>query len=315
MGSIYLCGSEEQKQRWLPRDGPAGEDRRVRPDRAGGRLRRRGRADHHRPPRRRRTGCSTGRRSGSGTPPSPTTSSSGPATPDDGQVKGFVVEKGTPGLSTAKMKDKIALRVVQNAYITLDGCRVPEANRLQEANSFRRHRRGAAADPGRGGLAGRRLRPRRVRARAGLRQAAAAVRPADRRLPARAGPAGAGCWRTSPPRPACAPGCPQLQADGPGRATSTPRWPRRSARCGCGRAVGWARELLGGNGILLEHQVGRFVADAEAIYSYEGTREINTLIVGRAITGLDCLRLEHRRRDASTSQGATGYLVYLQLEG
>jgi glutaryl-CoA dehydrogenase len=49
--------------------------------------------------------------------------------------------------------------------------------------------------------------------------------------------------------------------------------------------VGYARELLGGNGILLENQVGRFVADAEAIYSYEGTREINTLIVGRAITG------------------------------
>ena len=51
-------------------------------------------------------------------------------------------------------------------------------------------------------------------------------------------------------------------------------------------AAGWARELLGGNGILLENHVGRFVADSEAIYSYEGTREINTLIVGRAITGL-----------------------------
>ena len=50
--------------------------------------------------------------------------------------------------------------------------------------------------------------------------------------------------------------------------------------------VGWARELLGGNGILLDYNVGRFVADAEAIYSYEGTREINTLVVGRAITGL-----------------------------
>jgi glutaryl-CoA dehydrogenase len=50
-------------------------------------------------------------------------------------------------------------------------------------------------------------------------------------------------------------------------------------------AVGYARELMGGNGILLEYQVGRFVADAEAIYSYEGTREMNTLIVGKAITG------------------------------
>jgi glutaryl-CoA dehydrogenase len=54
----------------------------------------------------------------------------------------------------------------------------------------------------------------------------------------------------------------------------------------CRETVGYARELLGGNGILLDNHVGRFVADAEAIYSYEGTREMNTLIVGKAITGL-----------------------------
>ena len=54
----------------------------------------------------------------------------------------------------------------------------------------------------------------------------------------------------------------------------------------CRESVGYARELLGGNGILLDENAGRFVADAEAIYSYEGTREINTLIVGKAITGL-----------------------------
>ncbi len=46
-----------------------------------------------------------------------------------------------------------------------------------------------------------------------------------------------------------------------------------------------AREILGGNGIVLDKGVARFFADAEAIYSYEGTREMNTLIVGRAITG------------------------------
>ena len=50
--------------------------------------------------------------------------------------------------------------------------------------------------------------------------------------------------------------------------------------------VGWARELLGGNGIVLDYNIGRFVADSEAIYSFEGTREINTLVVGRAVTGL-----------------------------
>jgi glutaryl-CoA dehydrogenase len=49
--------------------------------------------------------------------------------------------------------------------------------------------------------------------------------------------------------------------------------------------VSWARELLGANGILLDQHIGRFVADAEAIYSYEGTREMNALIVGKAITG------------------------------
>jgi glutaryl-CoA dehydrogenase len=50
-------------------------------------------------------------------------------------------------------------------------------------------------------------------------------------------------------------------------------------------SVGYARELMGGNGILLDHHVGHFVADGEAISSYEGTREMNMLIVGKAITG------------------------------
>ena len=47
-----------------------------------------------------------------------------------------------------------------------------------------------------------------------------------------------------------------------------------------------AREVCGGNGITLQTDVARFHADAEAIYSYEGTHEINALILGRAITGL-----------------------------
>lgn len=50
--------------------------------------------------------------------------------------------------------------------------------------------------------------------------------------------------------------------------------------------VSLAREVLGGNGILVEHGVAKLFADAEAVYSYEGTHEMNTLIVGRQITGL-----------------------------
>ena len=52
------------------------------------------------------------------------------------------------------------------------------------------------------------------------------------------------------------------------------------------QAKTWGRELFGANGIVVDYNAARFFADAEALYSYEGTREINTLIVGRAITGL-----------------------------
>jgi glutaryl-CoA dehydrogenase len=51
-----------------------------------------------------------------------------------------------------------------------------------------------------------------------------------------------------------------------------------------------AREIAGGNGILLDHGVARFFADAEAVYSYEGTHDINALVVGRGITGLSAFR-------------------------
>jgi glutaryl-CoA dehydrogenase len=49
--------------------------------------------------------------------------------------------------------------------------------------------------------------------------------------------------------------------------------------------VSWARELLGGNGIVVDYNVARFFADAEALYSYEGTYQMQHLIVGKAVTG------------------------------
>jgi glutaryl-CoA dehydrogenase len=44
--------------------------------------------------------------------------------------------------------------------------------------------------------------------------------------------------------------------------------------------------LLGGNGIAAEYNVGRFFNDSEALYSYEGTYQMQNLIVGKAVTGL-----------------------------
>src|ERR1041384_5550582 len=56
----------------------------------------------------------------------------------DNQVKGFIVEnKTTPGFSVEKIQNKIALKVVQNGQITLNNCRVPDENRLAGGNSFR----------------------------------------------------------------------------------------------------------------------------------------------------------------------------------
>jgi glutaryl-CoA dehydrogenase len=201
----------------------------------------------------------------------------------DGQVKGFVVEKGVPGFAPTKMRDKIALRVVQNAHISLDGVRVPEANRLQRANSFRDT--AAVLRLTRAGVAWQAV----GCARGAYEQALAYAGQREQfgrpiagfqlvqdllvRMLANVTASACLCLRLA-----------QLQQAG---AAEDHHSALAKAFCTVRmrETVGYARELLGGNGILLENQVGRFVADAEAIYSYEGTREINTLIVGRAITG------------------------------
>jgi glutaryl-CoA dehydrogenase len=50
--------------------------------------------------------------------------------------------------------------------------------------------------------------------------------------------------------------------------------------------VAWAREIFGGNGISIEYNVGRFFVDAEVLLTYEGTYQMQNLILGKAITGL-----------------------------
>ena len=202
---------------------------------------------------------------------------------DDGQVKGFVVTRGAEGMTFDKQEDKIALRVVQNAEIHLRDVRVPESDRLQGATSFRSTadvlrvtRMGVAwqaAGCARGAFE-HALRYTKRREQFGRPIASfQLVQDLLVKMLANVTASTAMNVRAS-----------QLQGAGLlkdehaslCKAHSTARMRE---------TVGWAREVLGGNGILLEHHVGRFVADAEAIYSYEGTREVNTLIVGRAITG------------------------------
>src|SRR6201999_2490596 len=136
MGSIITCGSEEQKRRWLPamsRFEKIGAFGLTEPhggsDVAGGME-------------------TTARRDGKEWVLNGAKRWIGNATFADlvviwardaasNHVLGFVVEKDTPGFSATKIERKMALRIVQNADIVLDDCRVPEANRLRHASSFK----------------------------------------------------------------------------------------------------------------------------------------------------------------------------------
>jgi glutaryl-CoA dehydrogenase len=283
MGSIYLCGSDEQKQRFLPsmaRLEKIGAFGLTEPDVGSGAS---------------RGLMTTARRDGDSWILNGQKKWIGNATfgdltviwardVADGEVKGFVVANDTPGFSTTKLEDKIALRIVQNAVITLKDVRVDEADRLANANSFRdtaevlRMTRagvawmavGCARGAYDNALAYAVSREQFGRPIAGFQL----VQDLLVRMLGNITSSWALCARLS-----------QLQDEGHAEdrhSSLAKAWCTVRMR----ETVGYARELLGGNGILLEHNVGRFVADAEAIYSYEGTREMNTLIVGRAITGL-----------------------------
>ena len=201
----------------------------------------------------------------------------------DDQVKGFVVERGTPGFTTSKMEGKLALRTVQNADIILTDCHVPEANRLQRANSFRdtgtvlRHTRGGVAWNAVGCMMGAyEAAVDYAKTREQFGRPIGKFQLIQDHLAKMLGNITASL--------SMAVRVAQLQDDdlctdeqaALAKLFVTTRM-RETVACG--------REIFGGNGVLIEYDVARFFNDAEALYSYEGTREINTLLVGRAITG------------------------------
>ncbi|WP_327180915.1 acyl-CoA dehydrogenase family protein [Streptomyces sp. NBC_01334] len=202
---------------------------------------------------------------------------------DDDQVKGFVVDKGTPGFTAEKIAHKTSLRIVENADVTLTDVRVPESDRLQNASSFRdvaevlRATRSGVAWQALGVMIGAyelALRYATQRQQFGrplagfqlvqdlLVKSLGNITSSWGMLHRLAGLQDAGVFRD--------------EHSSLAKAHVTARMRE---------VVAWSREIFGGNGIVLEYDVARFFADAEAIYSFEGTREMNTLIVGKAITG------------------------------
>ncbi len=202
---------------------------------------------------------------------------------EDGQVKGFIVPTTTPGYSATKIENKQALRIVQNADITLDNVIVPETNRLQNANSFRetaavlRLTRAEVAWAAVGNsigayeaalkYAGQRI---QFGKEIGSHQLVQDL------LVKSLGNITASIGMVTRVSEMLDEGLQRDEHASLAKAFTTSRMRE---------TVAWCRELFGGNGIVLDNDVIRHFADAEAIYSYEGTREMNTLIVGRAITG------------------------------
>ena len=203
---------------------------------------------------------------------------------DDGKVNGFLVEKETPGFHAEVIEGKGSLRAIWQAQLTLDGVRVPAENRLSGANSFKDTARVLAST-------------RVTCAWAALGHAVAAYDTAltyamrreqfgkplvsfqivqDRLVKMLAEVTSMQLY------------CLQLgRLAERGQLTDTIAGLAKLNNTSKARQIcAQARDLLGGNGILLENHVIRHMADIEAIHTYEGTETMQTLIVGRDITGV-----------------------------
>jgi len=281
MKSIAMLGSEEQKQRWLPemaRLEKLGAFALTEPDHGSDSVALETSA--------RRVGDSyvlngAKRWIGSGSVADVVVVW---ARNEDGRVNGFLVEKGTPGYDAEVIEGKGSLRAIWQAQISLEEVEVPADNRLPGANSFK--------DTGRV-LAG----TRSTCAWAALGHAVAAYDTAltyakrreqfgrplasfqiiqDRLVKMLAEVTSMQLYCLQIGRLADRGELTDTIA-GLAKLNNT-----RKARQICADA----RDMLGGNGILLENHVIRHMADIEAIHTYEGTETMQTLIVGRDITGV-----------------------------
>jgi glutaryl-CoA dehydrogenase len=201
----------------------------------------------------------------------------------DNKVKGFIVPTSTPGYSAKAIEGKISLRIVQNAHITLKDVVVPESNRLPGANSFAdtamvlRLTRAEVAWAAVGVAVGAYEAARTY----ALEREQFGVPIAKHQLVQHHLVTALGLITSALTMIREL----SIMQDRGTMGDEHAALAKAVTTINMREAVAHCREALGGNGIVLEYDVARFFADAEALYSYEGTREMNTLIVGRAVTG------------------------------
>lgn len=205
----------------------------------------------------------------------------------DNQVKGFLVDTAAPGYTATKIENKISLRTVQNADITLENVVVPDFYKLANANSFRdtnkvlKVTRLAVAWQAVGQqLAAFDVARSYAVERIQFGRPLASFQLVQNQLVQILGNAVSSMGmmvRLSQLEDA---GQAKDEQSALAKAFTTARM-RESVALG--------RGILGGNGIVTDYGMAKVFADAEAIYSYEGTHEINTLVTGRAITGISAI--------------------------
>jgi len=271
MGSIYIDGSEEQKQKWLPpmarfeKIGCFGLTEPLVGSGASGGLTTTAKREGD-------TWILNGEKRWIGNAPWCDVSIIWARDLADNQVKGFIVE------------NKIALKVVQNGHITMKDVRVPEASRLQGGNSFRdtakvlRMTRYAVAWMATGCAMGAyeaALKYAQERMQFG-KPIGSFQLVQDLLAKMIANITASQCLIMR-----------QAQLHAEGKLTDAhAALAKAFCTAKCRETVAWAREVLGGNGIVADFKAARFFADCEALYSYEGTYQMQNLIIGKAVTGL-----------------------------
>ena len=202
---------------------------------------------------------------------------------EDGRIGGFLVEKGTPGYSAEVLPRKGSQRAVWQTHITLEDCRIPEENRLPGATglgstlSILTHSRygvgwdalGQATDCYETALA-------YAKERAQFGQPIASFQLVQQKLVAMLSEISLSTLLSIHVG--------RIKDSGELDPATVSMFKMNNV-AKARQIAATARDVLGGNGILLDYRVMEHMADLEGVYSYEGTNDINTLIVGQAITG------------------------------
>ena len=203
---------------------------------------------------------------------------------EDGQVKGFVVEQSTPGYEAEVITGKGALRAIHQAEITLTDVRVGDDARLPGVATFKDAARVLVAtrvNVGWSALGHATAMFEAALAYARQREQFGKPLGAHQMVQERLAQM---LDEVTAMQTRCV-AVARLQAAGRLRDEQASLLKYACTR-GARRVAQIARDMLGGNGILLEHRVMRHFADVEALHTYEGTESVQALILGRDLTGM-----------------------------